>query len=83
MVSALIPRPPRLNCRLNDEIASGFRLVLFGLGIIGTGLSSLPVLAGSAAYAFGETLANCFGRLLGSGATVIMPAGAALVLVFH
>ena len=35
-------------------IAGGFAFALFSLGIIGTGLLSIPVLAGSAAYAFGE-----------------------------
>lgn len=35
-------------------VAGDFAFVLFGLGIVGTGLLSLPVLAGSAAYAFGE-----------------------------
>ncbi len=33
-----------------------FAFVLFAAGIIGTGLLALPVLAGSAAYALGETL---------------------------
>jgi Mn2+/Fe2+ NRAMP family transporter len=32
-----------------------FTFLLFSLGIIGTGLLSIPVLAGSAAYAVGET----------------------------
>ncbi|MDX3927800.1 MAG: Nramp family divalent metal transporter [Shinella sp.] len=35
-------------------IAGDFAFVLFSLGIVGTGLLALPVLAGSAAYAFGE-----------------------------
>ncbi len=35
-------------------IAGEFAFVLFSLGIIGTGLIALPVLAGSAAYAVGE-----------------------------
>lgn len=35
-------------------IAGDFAFVLFSLGIIGTGLLALPVLAGSAAYAIGE-----------------------------
>ena len=35
-------------------IAGKFAFLLFGLGIVGTGLLSLPVLAGSAAYAVGE-----------------------------
>ena len=35
-------------------VAGRFAYVLFGLGIIGTGLLALPVLAGSSAYAIGE-----------------------------
>ncbi len=38
-------------------IAGQFAFLLFALGIIGTGLLALPVLAGSAAYAVGEALA--------------------------
>jgi Mn2+/Fe2+ NRAMP family transporter len=37
-------------------IAGRFAHALFSLGIIGTGLLALPVLAGSAAYAVGEAL---------------------------
>jgi NRAMP (natural resistance-associated macrophage protein)-like metal ion transporter len=37
-------------------IAGRFAFVIFALGIIGTGLLALPVLAGSAAYAVGEAL---------------------------
>jgi NRAMP (natural resistance-associated macrophage protein)-like metal ion transporter len=37
-------------------IAGPFASVLFSLGIVGTGLLALPVLAGSAAYAVGEAL---------------------------
>ncbi len=36
-------------------ITRRFAFVIFALGIIGTGLLALPVLAGSAAYALGET----------------------------
>jgi Mn2+/Fe2+ NRAMP family transporter len=36
-------------------VAGEFAFALFSLGIIGTGLLSLAVLAGSAAYAFGES----------------------------
>ncbi|MCM2476442.1 divalent metal cation transporter [Rhizobium sp. CG5] len=36
-------------------IAGNFAFALFSLGIVGTGLLSIPVLAGSAAYAFNET----------------------------
>ena len=38
-------------------IAGQFAFTIFALGIIGTGLLALPVLAGSAAYAVGEALA--------------------------
>jgi NRAMP (natural resistance-associated macrophage protein)-like metal ion transporter len=37
-------------------LAGPFAFVLFALGIIGTGLLALPVLAGSAAFALGEAL---------------------------
>jgi NRAMP (natural resistance-associated macrophage protein)-like metal ion transporter len=37
-------------------IAGNFAFTVFALGIIGTGLLALPVLAGSAAYALGEAL---------------------------
>jgi len=36
-------------------VAGEFAFVLFSLGIVGTGLLAIPVLAGSAAYAFGES----------------------------
>jgi Mn2+/Fe2+ NRAMP family transporter len=38
------------------ELAGRFTFALFALGIVGTGLLAVPVLAGSAAYAVGETL---------------------------
>ena len=37
-------------------VAGRFAFLLFSLGIIGTGMLALPVLAGSAAYAVGEAL---------------------------
>ncbi|HEX5323668.1 MAG TPA: Nramp family divalent metal transporter [Capsulimonadaceae bacterium] len=37
-------------------IAGRFAFLLFGLGIIGTGLLAVPVLAGSAAYGVGEAM---------------------------
>lgn len=37
-------------------IAGEFAFVVFALGIVGTGLLAIPVLAGSAAYAIGEAL---------------------------
>lgn len=37
-------------------VAGSFAFVLFALGIVGTGLLAVPVLAGSAAYAIGEAL---------------------------
>ncbi|MFN3583932.1 Nramp family divalent metal transporter [Phenylobacterium sp.] len=36
-------------------VAGDFAFALFALGIVGTGLLAVPVLAGSAAYAFGES----------------------------
>ena len=39
-----------------EPIAGPLTFVIFALGIIGTGLLALPVLAGSAAYAVGEAL---------------------------
>lgn len=36
-------------------VAGHFAFILFALGIVGTGLLAVPVLAGSAAYAFGES----------------------------
>ena len=36
-------------------VAGNFAFLLFSLGIVGTGMLSIPVLAGSAAYAFGES----------------------------
>jgi len=37
-------------------LAGNFAFILFALGIIGTGLLAVPVMAGSAAYAVGEAL---------------------------
>jgi Mn2+/Fe2+ NRAMP family transporter len=39
-----------------QPIAGEFTFVVFALGIVGTGLLAVPVLAGSAAYALGEAL---------------------------
>jgi Mn2+/Fe2+ NRAMP family transporter len=38
-----------------EPIAGRFAFLLFAIGIIGTGLLAVPVLAGSAAFAVGET----------------------------
>ena len=38
-----------------EPLAGKFAFLLFALGIIGTGLLAVPVLAGSAAYAVGDT----------------------------
>jgi NRAMP (natural resistance-associated macrophage protein)-like metal ion transporter len=57
-------------------IAGPFVFVIFALGVIGTGLLALPVLASSAAYAVGETfgwhvgLGRKLGRAKGFYATV-------------
>jgi Mn2+/Fe2+ NRAMP family transporter len=39
-----------------EPLAGRFAFMVFALGIIGTGLLAVPVLAGSAAYAVGEAL---------------------------
>lgn len=67
-------------------IAGPFAFALFGLGIIGTGLLALPVLAASAAYALGEAmrwpvgLAKTAGRARGFYGTIVIATviGAAL-----
>jgi NRAMP (natural resistance-associated macrophage protein)-like metal ion transporter len=41
--------------RALEPIAGKFAFALFSIGIIGTGLLAIPVLAGSAAYAIGES----------------------------
>src|SRR5262249_24421311 len=41
--------------RALKPVAGPFAFALFSLGIVGTGLLAVPVLAGSAAYAFGES----------------------------
>ena len=41
--------------RLARPIAGDFAFALFAIGIIGTGLLAVPILAGSAAYALAET----------------------------
>lgn len=41
--------------RALQPVAGNFAFALFSLGIIGTGLLAVPVLAGSAAYAIGES----------------------------
>ncbi len=46
-----------------EPVAGKFAFLIFALGIIGTGLLAVPVLAGSAAYAVGET----FGFHVGLG----------------
>ena len=52
MTSRLPPRPQR-HCARSAENSRFFCLLA---GIIGTGMLAVPVLAGSAAYAVGETL---------------------------
>jgi NRAMP (natural resistance-associated macrophage protein)-like metal ion transporter len=42
--------------RALEPLAGHFAFALFALGIIGTGLLAIPVLAGSVGYAIGETL---------------------------
>jgi Mn2+/Fe2+ NRAMP family transporter len=69
-------------------IAGPFVFYVFALGIIGTGLLALPVLAGSAAYALGETLgwhvglARKFDRAKGFYAIIAVATAAGVVLNF-
>ena len=67
-----------------QPIAGEFAFVVFALGIVGTGLLAVPVLAGSAAYALGEALQvarrprgearPCAGVLLGDCGGVLVGA---------
>ena len=49
-------RPPSRRPRRCGRSPAMFAFILFSLGIIGTGLLAVPVLAGSVAYAVGEAL---------------------------
>jgi NRAMP (natural resistance-associated macrophage protein)-like metal ion transporter len=63
-------------------IAGNLAFVVFALGIVGTGLLAVPVLAGSAAYALGETLGWRIGlaeRARRAPAFYLAIAGATLV----
>jgi Mn2+/Fe2+ NRAMP family transporter len=63
-------------------IAGNLAFVVFALGIVGTGLIAVPVLAGSAAYALGETLGWRIGlaeRARRAPAFYLAIAGATLV----
>jgi Mn2+/Fe2+ NRAMP family transporter len=67
-------------------IAGEFAYLIFALGIIGTGLLALPVLAGSAAYALGESLGWKVGldhkpkRAIGFYTTIAAATGVGLIL---
>ena len=67
-------------------IAGRFVFLVFALGIIGTGLLALPVLAGSAAYAVGETLgwhvglARKFAHAKGFYAVIAASTGVGLIM---
>ena len=69
-------------------IAGRFAFTVFALGIIGTGLLALPVLAGSAAYAIGEAmqwpvgLAKMPRRAKAFYATIAVATGLGAVLNF-
>ena len=69
-------------------IAGRFAFTIFALGIIGTGLLALPVLAGSAAYAVGEALnwrvglAQRPGRARAFYGTIAVATGVGAVLNF-
>jgi Mn2+/Fe2+ NRAMP family transporter len=49
----LLARPPKPLVR---PLAGRFAAILFTVGIVGVGFLAIPTLAGSAAYAFAETL---------------------------
>ncbi len=69
-------------------IAGQATFVVFALGIVGTGLLAVPVLAGSAAYAVGEAfgwhvgLARKFGRAKGFYTVIIVATFVGAVLNF-
>jgi NRAMP (natural resistance-associated macrophage protein)-like metal ion transporter len=69
-------------------IAGQFVFLIFGMGIIGTGLLALPVLAGSAAYALGEVagwhvgLANIASRAKAFYATIAVATVIGAILNF-
>ena len=44
-------------------IAGPFAFAIFTIGVVGTGLLAVPVLAGSAAYAIGEALSGPQGSI--------------------
>jgi len=71
-------------------VAGGFAFAVFALGIVGTGLLAVPVLAGSAAYAVSEvfswkaSLAHGFHEARGFYAIIIAATGiGALMSVFE
>jgi len=47
--------PAAQAARALEPVAGKFAFLLFSLGIIGTGMLAIPILAGSAAYAIGDT----------------------------
>ncbi|UYN96902.1 MAG: divalent metal cation transporter [Enhydrobacter sp.] len=63
-------------------IAGEFAFLLFALGIVGTGLLAVPVLAGSAAYAVGEALGSRTGleRRPGEARLFYAVIGAAILI---
>jgi NRAMP (natural resistance-associated macrophage protein)-like metal ion transporter len=69
-------------------IAGPFVFLVFALGIIGTGLLALPVLAGSAAFALGETfgwhvgLARKLGRAKGFYGAIAVATAVGIALNF-
>jgi Mn2+/Fe2+ NRAMP family transporter len=69
-------------------IAGDFAFLLFSLGIIGTGLLALPVLAGSAAYAISELLGwrigleNRLDEALGFYAVIALSFALGLLMLF-
>jgi Mn2+/Fe2+ NRAMP family transporter len=70
-------------------VAGDLAFVVFGLGIIGTGLLAVPVLAGSAAYAVSEVfdwttgLAHKFNEARGFYLIIIAATGVGSILGFY
>ena len=56
MLTVLLTSRPALRPPRRRPLAGRMAFFLFTLGIVGTGMLAVPVLAGSAAYAVGEAL---------------------------
>lgn len=71
-----------------SEIGNNYAATIFALGVLGTGLLAIPVLAGSAAYAIGEArkwpigLARQPKEAKAFYATIVMATGVGILLNF-